>query len=83
MNLKKYKIVYEVDKETGQISASVPKLNHISSYGDTYEEATTMLKEAVECYLEGMEIIKKRQTSKPKTMVEGAHLKILAPLFIN
>lgn len=58
MDLKKYKIVYEVDKETGQISASIPELNHISSFGDTYEEAEKMLKEAVMGYLRVLEIKK-------------------------
>ncbi|MFA5751021.1 MAG: hypothetical protein WCX79_04610 [Candidatus Paceibacterota bacterium] len=83
MDLKKYKIVYETDKETGQISTSIPKLNHISSFGNTYEEATKMLKGATECYWEKARIIKKHQILKPKTIIEGAYLKVLIPSFIN
>jgi len=39
LNLDIYKIEYAFDKETGKVTATIPELNHVSSYGDTFEEA--------------------------------------------
>lgn len=76
----KYKIEYEVDEETKQISATIPELNHISSFGDTYEEAEVMVKEAAEGYLE---MIRMEKVKKSKSVVktDGKYLKILTPEF--
>lgn len=47
-----YKIEYEADKETGQITATIPELNHISSFGDTFAEAEANVCEAALGYFE-------------------------------
>ncbi|NUQ57430.1 MAG: type II toxin-antitoxin system HicB family antitoxin [Candidatus Paceibacter sp.] len=47
-----YKIEYDVDKETGQVTATIPELNHVSSFGDTFAEAEANVKEAAIGYLE-------------------------------
>ena len=47
-----YKIEYDVDKETGQVTATIPELNHISSFGNTFAEAEANVKEAAVGYLE-------------------------------
>lgn len=49
-----YKIEYELDKETKQIVATIPELNHISSFGKTFAEAEVNVKEAALCYLEAL-----------------------------
>jgi len=50
-----YKIEYAFDKETGKVTATIPELNHVSSYGDTFEEAEKNIREAALCYLEALE----------------------------
>ncbi len=49
-----YKIEYEFDKETGQTTATIPELNHVSSFGETFAEAEANVKEAALCYLEAL-----------------------------
>ena len=49
-----YKIEYEFDKETGQTTATIPELNHVSSFGKTFAEAEANVKEAALCYLEAI-----------------------------
>lgn len=51
-NELEYKVEYEVDTETGQVVATIPELNHISSFGDTFAEAEANVREAVLGYLE-------------------------------
>ena len=79
MKEKRYKIEYEVDKETGQISATIPRLNHISSFGDTYEEAKAMVKEAAEGYLEWTQKEKFESINSPVVKTDGRYLTILSP----
>jgi len=55
LNLDIYKIEYAFDKETGKVTATIPELNHVSSYGDTFEEAEKNIREAALCYLEALE----------------------------
>ena len=47
-----YKIEYEVDKESGCVTATIPELNFVSSFGDTFAEAEANIKEAALGYLE-------------------------------
>ncbi|MBI3632799.1 MAG: type II toxin-antitoxin system HicB family antitoxin [Candidatus Vogelbacteria bacterium] len=47
-----YKIEYEADKESGQITATIPELNHLSSFGETFAEAESNVREAALGYLE-------------------------------
>ncbi len=47
-----YKIEYGVDKETGQVTATIPELNHVSSFGESFAEAETNVREAALGYLE-------------------------------
>ena len=47
-----YKIEYEVDKKSGRIVATIPELNHVSSYGANFAEAESNVREAALGYLE-------------------------------
>jgi len=47
-----YKIEYETDRESGQVTATIPELNHLSSFGDTFAEAEANVREAVLGYFE-------------------------------
>ena len=47
-----YRIEYEVDKKTAQVVATIPELNHVSSFGDSFAEAEANVKEAALGYLE-------------------------------
>ncbi len=73
-----YKVEYETDKETGQISATIPELNYLSDYGDTFAEAEANIKEAVIGYLEVLQM-EKREIPKPAIRKEGTYIKILVP----
>ena len=50
-NQFEYKIEFEVEKETGEVIATVPELNHVSSCGATFAEAEANVKEAATGYL--------------------------------
>lgn len=73
-----YKIEYEADKETGTVVATIPELNHISSFGDSFAEAEANVREAALGYFE---VLKKKQEDfpAPSFRTEGTYLKIFAP----
>jgi predicted RNase H-like HicB family nuclease len=73
-----YKIEYETDAETGQIVATIPELGHVSSFGDTFAEAETAVREAALGYIEAL---MKAHQEVPKSAfhTEGTYLKILVP----
>ena len=73
-----YKIEYEVDSKTGQIIATVPELNHISSFGNSFAEAEASVRKAILGYLE---VIKKEggKIPKPAFSTEGTCIKLLVP----
>ncbi|MEK7621770.1 MAG: type II toxin-antitoxin system HicB family antitoxin [Patescibacteria group bacterium] len=73
-----YKIEYEADRETGQITATIPELNHISSFGDSFAEAEANVREAALGYLE-MLAKENREIPKPAFHTEGTYLKLLVP----
>ena len=74
-----YKIEYESDKETGEITATIPELNHVSSFGDTFAEAEANVREAALGYLE---VLQKDNREIPKSAfrTEGTYLKLLVPI---
>ena len=41
-----YKIEYELDKKSDQVVATIPELNHISSFGESFAEAEANVREA-------------------------------------
>lgn len=49
--ITEYKVIYSFDKETGQVCAEVPVLNHLSDYGKNFKEAEKNITKAVEIYL--------------------------------
>ena len=73
-----YKIEYEVDKETEQIVATIPELNHLSSFGDTFAEAEAHVHEAALGYLE-LFLKEKREVPLPAFQTEGTYLKLFVP----
>ena len=74
-----YKIEYEADKDTGQVIATIPELNHISSFGDSFAEAEANVREAALGYLE---VLQREHKSfpKPAFSTEGTYLKLLVPV---
>jgi predicted RNase H-like HicB family nuclease len=54
MIMRNYRVIYEFDAETGQVTATIPELNHVSSYGRDFEEAERAIKEAAVAYLEAL-----------------------------
>lgn len=50
-----YKIEYVVDKESGEVTATIPKLKHLSSFGDSFAEAEANVKDAAFGYLDALE----------------------------
>ncbi len=71
-----YKIEYEADQETGQVVATIPELNNISSFGDTFAEAEASVREAALGYLEVL-VKEKKEIPKPAFQTEGTYLKLL------
>lgn len=73
-----YKIEYEADKETGQVVATIPELNHISSFGESFAEAEANVREAALGYLE---VLREEggEIPEPAFRTEGTYLKLLVP----
>jgi len=51
--MKAYTVVFELE-EDGGYSAWVPDLPGCTSQGDTQEETLANIREAIECYVEGL-----------------------------
>ena len=49
-----YKIEYDADKKSGQVIATIPELNHVSSFGDSFAEAESNVREAALGYIEAL-----------------------------
>ncbi|MCF7834024.1 MAG: type II toxin-antitoxin system HicB family antitoxin [Candidatus Pacebacteria bacterium] len=75
-DLSQYKIEYKTDKETSQVIATIPALNHISSFGDSFSEAEKNIKEAGLAYLEA---IKKKNIAHLQK--DQKYLKVLSSKF--
>lgn len=77
-----YKIEYDVDKKTGQVTATIPELNHVSSFGNTFAEAEANVKEAVIGYLE---VVIKERKDIPKSVfrTEGTYIKLFVPSVVK
>ncbi len=73
-----YKIQYEADKETGQVVATIPELNHLSSFGNTFAEAEANVREAALGYLEVL-MKDRKEIPKPAFRTDGTYLKIFIP----
>ncbi len=73
-----YKIEYEADRETGQITATIPELNHVSSFGDSFAEAEANVREAALGLLEVF-VKERKEIPKPAFHTEGTYLKIFVP----
>ncbi|KKU59229.1 MAG: hypothetical protein UX81_C0011G0018 [Parcubacteria group bacterium GW2011_GWA2_47_12] len=67
-----------MDKKAGVVVATVPELNHVSSFGDSFAEAEANVREAALGYLEVLKK-QKRDFPKPAFHTEGTYLKIFAP----
>ena len=77
-----YKIEYEADKETGEVMATIPELNHTSSFGNSFAEAEANVREAALGYLEVLQK-ENKEIPKPAFHTEGTYLKILVPSSIQ
>ena len=75
-----YKIEYENDKKSGQVVATIPELNHLSSFGDTFAEAESNIREAALGYLELL-IQKQKAIPKPAFHTDGTYIKLFFPKF--
>ena len=73
-----YKIEYEADKETGQVTATIPELNHVSSFGDTFAEAEANVRDAALGYIELL-LKDHKDIPQPAFRTEGTYLKLLVP----
>ena len=73
-----YRIEYDSDSETGQVTATVPELNSISSFGASFAEAEANVREAVLGYLEVLQA-EGREIPEPAFHTDGTYLKLLVP----
>lgn len=72
--ITEYKVVYSFDKETGQVCAEVPLLNHISDYGKDFEEAERNITKAVGLYLS--HLLEKKQEIPKEHARQGTFIKL-------
>ncbi len=70
-----FRIEYKVDKKGGRVVATIPELNHVSSFGDTFAEAEANVKEAALCYLETLEM-EGKPIPKSAFHTEGTYIKL-------
>lgn len=78
VNEVEYKIEYEIDKETSQVVATIPELNCVSSFGDSFPEAEANVREAALGYLE---VLRKENKEIPRSVfhTDGTYIKIFIP----
>jgi predicted RNase H-like HicB family nuclease len=74
-----YKIVYETDPKTHLVVATIPELNHTSSFGASFAEAEANVREAALGYLEALKQ-EKKTPPKPAFHNDGTYLKIFFPI---
>lgn len=72
-----FRIEYEVDKKSGKVVATIPELNHVSSFGDTFAEAEANVKEAALCYLETLQL-EGKPIPKSAFHTEGTYIKLFS-----
>lgn len=77
-NNVEYKIEYGVDRDTNQVTATIPELNHLSSFGSSFAEAEANVREAALGYMEVL-TQENREIPKPAFHTEGTYLKIFIP----
>ena len=70
-----YTVVFDPAIEGGYI-ADVPALPGCHTEGDTLKEARENVREAIECYLEGLSKEKKPIPTEPKEMVEKIRVSV-------
>lgn len=73
-----YKVAYEVDTETGAVTATVPELNNVSSFGATFAEAEANVREAALGYLEVLARDRK-DIPEPAFHTDGTYLQVTVP----
>lgn len=78
MNEFSYKIVYDIDAESGQVIATIPELNHLSSFGGSFAEAEANVREAALGYFEAL-LKEHKEIPKPAFNTDGTYLKLLVP----
>lgn len=55
MKRLEFRIEYSFDVESGVVIATMPELNHVSSFGKDFAEAESNVMEAVLAYLEALQ----------------------------
>ncbi len=55
MKRLEFRIEYSFDSESGVVTATVPELNYISSFGQDFAEAERNVMEGVMAYLEALQ----------------------------
>jgi predicted RNase H-like HicB family nuclease len=73
-----YKVEYDVDKETGRVTATIPELGHVSSFGDTFAEAEINIREAALGYMEAI-AKNNHDIPKPAFHTPGTYLRLVFP----
>ncbi len=73
-----FKVEVEIDEDTGQIILTIPQLDNISSFGNTFTEAEANIIEASVDYIQ---ILHKERTPIPEAspLTEGICIKLLVP----
>ena len=66
-----FTVVFEPDFEVGGFSVTVPALPGCVSEGDTYEEAVTNIREAIQCYVESLLKHNEEIPIEPKSTLTG------------
>ncbi len=64
-----YRIEFETDPKTGQVTAKLPSLNHTADFGDTAEEAVANLRELAAGLLQVL--LDEGMTIPPSDAAEG------------
>lgn len=64
-----YRVEFETDPKTGQITAKLPSLNHTADFGDTAEEAVANLRVLAAEFIEAL--LKEGKPAPPATPPTG------------
>ena len=64
-----YRVEFETDSKTGQVTAKLPSLNHTADFGDTAEEAVANLRELATGFIQVL--LEEGKAIPPSDAAEG------------
>ncbi|MFN8627995.1 MAG: type II toxin-antitoxin system HicB family antitoxin [Candidatus Binatia bacterium] len=74
-----YRVIFETDRKTRQVTAKLPSLNNTADYGASAEEALANLRELAQGFIEVLHERNEPVPTSDRTEAGGVYLSLSAP----